>query len=87
MALKRRANLLIQMEILELIIREPRGPTRLAQAANLNYQRCEEILSDFLAKQMVLKTVGEGHETYSATPKGVELFMRWERFYEELKVP
>ena len=61
--------------------------TVVAQAANLNFQRCEEILSDFLAKQLVLKTVGEGHETYSATPKGVELFMRWERFYEELKVP
>jgi len=75
------------MELLELMIREPRGPTRLAQAANLNYQRCEEILSSLLAKQLILKTVGEGRETYSATQKGIDLFMRWERFYEEFNVP
>ncbi len=82
--MKRRANLLIEMELLELLIREPRGPTRLAQAANLNYQRCEEILNNFLAKQLALKSIGEGRERYTATPKGVEVFMRWERFYEEL---
>lgn len=84
--MKRRANILIQMELLELIIREPRGPTRLAQAANLNYQRCEEIMGGFLAKQLVLKGIEEGREKYSATPKGVELFMRWESFYEELNL-
>lgn len=86
-ALKRRADILIQMELLELMIRGPRGPTRLAQAANLNYQRCEEILSSLIARQLILKTIGEGRETYSATPKGIELFMRWERFYEELNLP
>ena len=59
----------------------------MAQAANMNYQRCEEILSGFLAKRLILKTIGEGRETYSATPKGVELFMRWEGFYEELNLP
>jgi len=34
--LKRRSDVLIMMQLLELLIREPRGPRRLAQAANLN---------------------------------------------------
>lgn len=85
--MKHRSNVFILMQILELLMREPRGPTRLAQAANLNYQKCVEYLGILSANQFVGKDIQEGHEIYSATLKGKELFLRWDRIFEELKLP
>ncbi len=82
--MKRRPNVLIMMELLELVIRERRGPTRLAQAANLNYQRCDEFIRMLSERGLIARDVREGHETYAATPKGVSLFMRWAEIFEEL---
>lgn len=75
------------MQLLELLISEPRGPTRLAQAANLNYQKCEKFLGVLFANQLVGREIREGHETYSATLKGKEIFMRWDRVFEDLNLP
>ena len=72
------------MQLLELLIREPRGPTRLAQAANLNYQRCEEFIRMLSERGLVAGDVLEGHEIYMATLKGKNLFMRWAEIFEEL---
>ena len=58
--MKRRPNVLIMMELLELVIREPRGPTRLAQAANLNYQRCDESIRILSERGLVASDVREG---------------------------
>jgi len=82
--LKRRPNVLIMMELLELLIREPRGPTRLAQAANLNYQRCDELIRMLSERGLIARDVREGHEIYAATLKGKSLFMRWAEIFEEL---
>jgi len=82
--LKRRTNILILMHLLELMIQEPRGPTRLAQAANLNYQRCEGFLSLLLARGLVERGIREGRDAFSATQKGREVFMSWAKIYEEL---
>ena len=82
--MKRRPNVLIMMELLELLIREPRGPTRLAQAANLNYQRCDELIRMLSERGLIARDVREGHEIYAATLKGKSLFMRWAEIFEEL---
>jgi predicted transcriptional regulator len=82
--LKKRPNVLIMMELLELLIREPRGPTRLAQAANLNYQRCDEFIRMLSERGLVAGDIAEGHQLYSATLKGKSLFMRWAEIFEEL---
>ena len=51
--MKRRSDVLIMMQLLELLTREPRGPRRLAQAAYLNISYIE------LASPKVL-TAGPG---------------------------
>jgi predicted transcriptional regulator len=85
--LKHRSNVFILMQILELLMEQPRGPTRLAQAANLNYQKCVEYLEILSANQFVGKDIQEGHEVYSATLKGKEIFLRWDGIFDELNLP
>ncbi len=85
--MKHRSNVFILMEILELLMREPRGPTRLAQAANLNYQKCAEYLEILSANQFVGRDIKEGHEIYSATLKGKEIFLRWDGIFRDLNLP
>jgi predicted transcriptional regulator len=82
--LKHRPSVLILMELLELLIREPRGPTRLAQAANLNYQKCDELIHLLAERGLIAREVREGHEVYTATLKGRGLFIRWAEIFEEL---
>lgn len=85
--MKRRPNVLILMNLLQLLIQEPRGPTRLAQAANLNYRKCEEFLGILSASGMVEKAAQEGHEIYSATLKGKGAYMKWEDIFRDLNLP
>jgi len=84
--LKRRPNFFILMQLLDLMIQEPRGPTRLAQAANLNYKKCEEFLGVLSMNQLVDRAVREGHETYSANAKGKDVYWRWVKLFEDVKV-
>lgn len=72
------------MRLLELLIQEPRGPTRVAQAANLNYQKSEEFLTRLSARGLVASETREGREVFAATPKGKAIFMAWAKIYEEL---
>lgn len=85
--MRHRSNVFILMQILELLMEEPRGPTRVAQAANLNYQKCAEYLEILSASEFVRKDIQEGHEVYSTTAKGSDIFMRWNGIFEELKLP
>jgi len=84
--LKRRPNILILMRLLELLIQEPRGPTRLAQAANLNYRKCEEFLDLLFERGFVERELRSGHDTYLATSRGKAIFANWARIYEELNL-
>ena len=85
--MKRRPSVLILMNLLQILIQEPRGPTRLAQAANLNYRKCEELLGMLLASGLVGKEIREGHEVYSATLKGKGTYMNWESIFRDLNLP
>lgn len=75
------------MLLLQLLISEPRGPTRLAQAANLNFRKCEEFLGILSAGALVQKEVKDGHEVYSATVKGKGTYMNWENIFRDLNLP
>jgi len=85
--MKRRSDVLILMNLLQILIQEPRGPTRLAQAANLNYRKCEEFLGILLSGGLAGRDVREGHEIFSATLKGKGTYMRWEDIFRDLKLP
>ena len=65
--MRHRSNVFIMMEILGLLMEEPRGPTRVAQAANLNYQKCAEYLEVLSTSEFVRKDVEEGPEVFSTT--------------------
>lgn len=85
--MKRRSDILILMGLLQLLIQEPRGPTRLAQAANLNYRKCEEFLEVLSSRGLVGKEIQQGHEIYSATLKGKGTYMNWENIFRDLNLP
>ncbi len=72
------------MRLLELMIQEPRGPTRLSQGANLNYQRIEPLLTLLVDRGLAATEVREGRPVYFATMKGKEIFMSWAKIFEEL---
>lgn len=85
--MRRRQTLLIVMQLLEILIQEPRGPTRLAQAANLNYERLQGYMQTLFSNGLAATESRDGHDTYSATPKGKELYFRWAKIFEEVKLP
>lgn len=83
--LKRRSDILIKMQILEEVRREPRGPTRLAQAVNLSFDKCVPYLQSLEAKGFITKGSTEGREVYQITPAGIDTFLEWEKLWEKLK--
>lgn len=84
--MRRRPKVFILMQLLELMIREPRVPTRLAQAANLNFVKFEEYVAILDANQLIEREAKDGHEIYLASPKGKDVYWRWARIFEDVKV-
>lgn len=84
--MRRRQTLFIVMELLDLLMQEPRGPSRLAQAANLNYERLAGYMQILFSNGLAARDERDGHEVYSATPKGKETYLRWARIFEEVKL-
>jgi predicted transcriptional regulator len=71
--LKRRPNILIFMQILELLSEGPRGPTSLSQACGLNYAKLREFADKLQGKSLIRMEVVEGHETYFLTSEGLQV--------------
>ena len=82
--MKRRPSILIYMEILDLLLDGPRGPSRLAQAMGLNFNKFLEFASFLKAKQLIRVEVEEGHELYFITQQGVELNQDWKKVWNRL---
>lgn len=74
------------MQLLEVLMQEPRGPTRLAQAANVNYDRLDGYMQILFSNQLAVAESKDGHEVLSATMKGKELYFRWARIFEDVKL-
>jgi len=82
--LRRRPNILIYMEILDLLLEGPKGPSRLQQATGLNFPKFLEFASFLKSKQMVRTEVVEGRELYYITPQGAELNNDWKKVWGRL---
>jgi predicted transcriptional regulator len=82
--LKRRPNVLIYMEILDLLLDGPRGPTRLAQGLGLNFNKFSEFASFLIAKQLIKVQAQEGREMYFITGQGADLNRDWKKVWNRL---
>ncbi|MDG7011844.1 MAG: hypothetical protein JRN11_06080 [Nitrososphaerota archaeon] len=83
--MKRRSDIVIMMQVLEQVRREPRGPTRLAQSVNLSFDKCAPYLQSLEQKGLIAKGASEGRDVYTVTQEGVDTFLEWERLWERLK--
>lgn len=82
--MKKREPVLIYMEILAVLFDGPRGPTRLAQACNLNYARLDSFTKALLEKSLIESSVAGGQEILSITQPGFELYKAWLEIWRKL---
>ncbi|MBI3859031.1 MAG: transcriptional regulator [Thaumarchaeota archaeon] len=82
--MKRREPVLIYMDILAALFEGPRGPTRLAQACNINYGRLENYTGPLLTKGLLRVGGAEGQEALSITEQGRDLYLEWLEVWKKL---
>jgi len=75
--LKKREGTFIFMEILSALFQEPRGPTRLAQACNVNYGRIEGFTSPLEQRGLIRRDTAGGQEVFAITEQGRKLYEDW----------
>ncbi|MDG7009037.1 MAG: hypothetical protein JRN06_12565 [Nitrososphaerota archaeon] len=78
-------KVVIMMQVLEQVRREPRGPTRLAQSVNLSFDKCVPYLQSLEQKGFITKGASEGRDVYAITQAGIDALLEWERLWEKLK--
>ena len=78
--MKRRPSTVIYMEILALLLDEPKGPSRLSQALNLNFNKFLEFATYLESKKFIRKELQEEHEIYLVTAEGVDVYRKWDAF-------
>ena len=76
--------MLIYMEILDLLMEGPKGPSRLSQALNLNFAKFLEFATFLKAKEFIRSETQEGHEMYFITPQGAEINSDWKKVWTRL---
>lgn len=79
--MKRRSNTVINMEILGLLLQGPRGPSRLAQALNLNFNKFLEFAQFLESRRFLRREVKDGHEMYFITSEGADVYNTWSEFW------
>jgi len=82
--LKKRERTLILMEILSSLRAGSKGPTRLAQATGLSFDKLMEIASVLESRRFIEKAVREGQNVYVVTPDGSQLLQDWERIWTKI---
>ena len=82
--MKRRPSILIYMEILDLLLDGPKGPSRLSQAMGLNFYKFLEFASFLKTKNLIRSEEQEGHELYFITQQGSELNNDWKKVWNKL---
>jgi predicted transcriptional regulator len=82
--LKRRPNILIYMETLDLLLEGPKGPSRLSQAMGLNFYKFLEFASFLRTKGLVRSELQDGHEVYFITQQGADLNADWKKVWSRL---
>ena len=82
--MRKRDSLLIHMEILSSLIAEPMGPTRLAQACNVNYGRIAGFTGPLLEKGLIRTEVRDGQEVFAVTDEGYRVYADWVEIWRRL---
>lgn len=82
--MKRRANVIIYMQLLRLLLEGPRGPSRLQQALGLNYPKFIEFAEFLESRQLIRRETKDEHEFYSLTAAGIEAHRKWRGLEEAL---
>jgi len=72
------------MEILDLLLDGPKGPSRLAQAMGLNFYKFVEFAEFLKTKELIRLETQEGHEVYFITPQGAEINADWKKVWNRL---
>ena len=72
------------MEILSSLIAEPKGPTRLAQACNVNYGRIEGFTAPLVLRGLIRKGVQDGQEVFVITEEGFKVYRDWLEIWRRL---
>ncbi len=74
----------IYMDILANLIEGPKGPTRLAQACNINYGRLAGFTEKMLEKGLIRKEMLDQQEVFAATEEGCEVYHKWSELRKSL---
>lgn len=74
----------IYIDILANLIEGAKGPTRLAQACNINYGRLAGFLERMLAKGLIRKQGAEGPEQLAITESGYHVYQQWSELRKAL---
>ncbi len=82
--MKKREAVLIYMELLSSLLDGPKGPTRLAQACNVNYGRIEGFTGPLLRKGLIRSAATDGQETFSITEEGARVYEEWLGIWRKL---
>ena len=82
--MKKREPVLIQMEILASLFASPKGPTRLAQACNVNYGRIGNFTKPLRDKGLVRSEVVDGQEVFSISDEGYKVYHDWLEIWRRL---
>ncbi|HEV2137570.1 MAG TPA: winged helix-turn-helix domain-containing protein [Nitrososphaerales archaeon] len=82
--MRKRETILIQMEILASLFASPKGPTRLAQACNIQYARLQNFTGPLLAKGLVESVTVDGEQRFSITDAGYKLYKDWLEIWRRL---
>ncbi|HZW84383.1 MAG TPA: winged helix-turn-helix domain-containing protein [Nitrososphaerales archaeon] len=82
--MRKREPLLIHMEILAALSASPKGPTRLAQACNVNYGRIDSFTGALVAKGLIRTGVEDGQEVFMITEEGYSVYKEWLEIWRKL---
>lgn len=83
--MRRREPTVIFMEILAVLFEGSRGPTRLAQACNLNYARIENFTKHLEERGLIRREVSDGQEVLAITDAGYQLYQDWLKVWSRLE--
>ncbi len=72
------------MEILSILRSGPMGPTRIAQATGLSFDKFMQLAALLESRRFVGKSVREGQNVYAITPDGSQLLQEWEKVWTKI---
>jgi predicted transcriptional regulator len=72
------------MEILSILRGGSKGPTRLAQATGLSFDKFMEFATLLESRRFIEKSTSEGHDFYIITSNGNQLLQEWEKVWMKI---